>query len=122
MQLLELWQLSAQQKAALLGLESANHRSLADYRKGAPKRLNRDRRERIGCLLAIHKSLRTLFPHNRELAYGWITTRNKTFENLQPVEAIQEWGFSGLLMVRAYLDRAVGETDMTGSNDREKKP
>jgi hypothetical protein len=57
---------------------------------------------------AFTKNLRLLFPQNRDLAYRWMTTRNKAFENLTPVEVIRQWGFAGLLMVRAYLDRARG--------------
>jgi hypothetical protein len=37
-----------------------------------------------------------------------MSTRNKAFNNLTPVDVIKEWGFAGLLMVRAYLDRARG--------------
>jgi hypothetical protein len=37
-----------------------------------------------------------------------MSTRNKAFENLTPVDVIKEFGFSGVLMVRAYLDRARG--------------
>lgn len=59
-------------------------------------------------LLAIHKNLRLLFPHNRALAYRWMTTRNRAFDNCTPTEVISERGFTGLLMVRAYLDRARG--------------
>jgi uncharacterized protein (DUF2384 family) len=79
---------------------------LARYRKGEPIGTSRDQYERVGHLLGIHKNLRLLFPHNRELAYRWMTTRNKAFENRTPVEVIKEWGFAGLLMVRGYLDHA----------------
>jgi len=42
------------------------------------------------------------------LAYRWMSTRNRAFDNLAPAQVIKEWGFTGLLMVRAYLDRARG--------------
>ena len=58
-------------------------------------------------ILSIHQNLRLLFPQNRDLAYRWMTTRNKAFENLTPVEVVKESGFAGLLMVRGYLDRAM---------------
>jgi hypothetical protein len=35
-----------------------------------------------------------------------MSTRNKAFDNLTPVEIVKEYGFAGLLMVRGYLDRA----------------
>lgn len=108
MTLFDHWKLSTEDQAALLGLAASNRAALARYRKGEPIGTSRDQYERVGHLLGIHKNLRLLFPHNRDLAYRWMSTRNKAFENLTPVEVVKEWGFAGLLMVRAYLDRARG--------------
>jgi hypothetical protein len=49
-----------------------------------------------------------LFPRNKEQLYGWMKAKNKAFENRTPVEVVKEFGFTGLLMVRSYLDRARG--------------
>jgi hypothetical protein len=106
MTLLEHWRLSTEDQAALLGIATSNRAALSNYRKGKPIGTNRDQYERVGHLLGIHKSLRLLFPQNRDLAYRWMTTRNLAFENRSPVEVIKEWGFAGLLMVRGYLERA----------------
>lgn len=108
MTLLSHWDLTTEDQAALLGIASSNRAALARYRKGEPIGSNRDQFERVGHLLGIHKNLRLLFPQNRDLAYRWMSTRNKAFDNLTPVEVIKECGFAGLLMVRAYLDRACG--------------
>jgi hypothetical protein len=108
MTLFDHWKLSTEDQAALLGLAASNRAALARYRKGEPIGTSRDQYERVGHLLGIHKNLRLLFPQNRDLAYRWMSTRNKAFENLTPVEVVKEWGFAGLLMVRAYLDRARG--------------
>ncbi len=108
MTLLDHWKLSTEDQAALLGVAASNRAALARYRKGEPIGTSRDQFERVGHLLGIHKSLRLLFPQNRDLAYRWMSTRNKAFDNLTPVDVIKEWGFAGLLMVRAYLDRARG--------------
>lgn len=108
MTLLEHWKLSTEDQAALLGVAVSNRAALARYRKGEPIGTSRDQFERVGHLLGIHKNLRLLFPHNRDLAYRWMSTRNKAFDNLTPVDVIKEWGFAGLLMVRSYLDRARG--------------
>lgn len=102
------WQLPTDDQAALLGLANGNRAALARYRKGEAIGASRDQYERVGHLLGIHKNLRLLFPHNRDLAYRWMSTRNKAFDNLTPVDVIKEWGFTGLLMVRSYLDRARG--------------
>ena len=108
MTLLDHWKLSTEDQAALLGIATSNRAALSNYRSGKPIGTSRDQYERVGHLLGIHKNLRLLFPQNRDLAYGWMTTRNKAFDNLTPVEVIREWGFAGLLMVRGYLDRARG--------------
>ena len=88
----------------MLGIASSNRAALSNYRRGKPIGTSRDQYERVGHLLGIHKSLRLLFPQNRDLAYRWMSTRNKAFENLTPVEVVKEWGFAGLLMVRASLE------------------
>ena len=108
MALLDHWKLPTEDQAALLGLATSNRAALARYRKGEPIGTSRDQYERVGHLLGIHKNLRLLFPQNRDLAYRWMSTRNRAFDNLTPVDIVKEWGFSGLLMVRAYLDRARG--------------
>lgn len=106
MNLLDHWRLSTEDQAALLGIATSNRAALSNYRRGKAIGTSRDQYERVSHLLGIHKNLRLLFPQNRDLAYSWMTTRNKAFENLTPVEVVKEWGFAGLLMVRGYLDRA----------------
>ena len=108
MTLLDHWKLPTDDQAALLGLATNNRSALMRYRKGEAIGTSRDQYERVGHLLGIHKNLRLLFPQNRDLAYRWMSTRNRAFDNLTPVDVVREWGFSGLLMVRAYLDRARG--------------
>lgn len=107
-QLFEHWKLTTDDQLSLLGLSSGNRAALSRYRRGEPLANSRDLLERVGHLLAIHKNLRLLLPHDRELAYAWVTTRNRSFGEKTPVELIGERGFSGLLHVRAYLDRARG--------------
>ena len=55
-------------------------------------------------LLGIHKSLRLLFPHNRQLAYDWMTQANRAFGGLSPVSVAEKYGIMGLHQVRSYLD------------------
>ncbi len=104
--LFENWQLKTEDQLSLLGLPASNKATLAHYRKGKPLAPNRDLLERVSILLGIHKSLRLLFPHNRELAYAWMSTHNRAFEGLTPIETIGQRGFYGLLMIRTYLNRA----------------
>lgn len=107
MQLFEHWQLSTGEQLGALGLYVSNRAALTRYRKGGLLSNNRDQLDRAAHLLGIHKNLRLLFPHNCDLAYAWIKTRNEAFENLTPIEVICEQGFAGLLRVRAYLNKAL---------------
>lgn len=109
MQLFEHWTISTEEQLDMLGLARDNRAALARYRKGAPMSASRDATERAGHLLAIHKNLRLLFPHNRDLAYKWMSTRNNAFEGRTPVNVVRDFGFAGLLMVRSYLDKMRGQ-------------
>lgn len=102
------WNLTNSNQLAMLGLSNASHSTLSRYRHGAPMASNRDLLERAGHILSIHKSLRLIFPQDRDLAYAWMTQRNQAFHGKSPVEVISEWGVTGLLMVRTYLDRNQG--------------
>lgn len=101
--LFEHWQLSATEQAALLGLSPDNRSTVARYRRGEPLADSRDLLDRAGHLLGIHKSLRMIFPHDRDLAYRWMTTANRRF-GARPVDVVVEHGFEGLLALRRYLD------------------
>lgn len=109
MQLFEHWQLETVEQLDSLGLSTNNRGALTRYRNGAPLSKNRDLLDRADHLFGIHKSLRLLFPYDRNLAYAWMKTRNKAFDNLSPIEVICLHGFAGLLKVRTYLDRARGD-------------
>jgi hypothetical protein len=109
MKLFELWTLTSEEQLDALGLAKDNRTALKRYREGHAISSSRDMMDRAGNLLAIHKSLRLLFPRNPELRYAWMKTRNKAFHGRTPIETVQEMGFSGLLYVRSYLDRARGE-------------
>ena len=108
MNLLDHWKLPGEDQLVLLGLNPESRVSLKRYREGGPLSDNRDLLDRVGHLLAIHKSLRIIFPQNIDLAYRWMSTRNKNFKNMTPVEVVKHYGFTGLVMVRSYLDRERG--------------
>ena len=108
-QLFTHWKLSTEEQLSLLGLSAGSRSALTRYRKGEPLAQSRDLLERVGHMLAIHKNLRLLFPHNRDLAYAWMATPNKAFGGRTPAQLVAEIGFAGLLMVRSYLDRVRGQ-------------
>ena len=103
------WKLPNKDQLSLLGLSPDNRSALVNYRDGKPLSKSRDLLDRVGILLGIHKSLRILFPHNRDYAYAWMTQPNKAFGGKTPTETIIEFRFAGLYMVRAYLDKARGQ-------------
>lgn len=108
MVLFDHWELSSAERLALLGLAQDNRSALSNYRQGKPFSGDRDKLERAGVLLGIHKSLRLLFPHNQDLAYAWMKTPNLAFGGKTPTEVIETEGILGAHMVRAYLDRQRG--------------
>jgi hypothetical protein len=101
--LFEHWRLSTPEQAAALGLSPDNRSTLSRYRKGEPLADSRDLLDRTSHLLGIHKSLRILFPHDRDLAYRWMTTPNLRL-SARPIDIVVERGFEGLLALRRYLD------------------
>ena len=102
-QLFDHWQLSAPDQASLLGLSPASRATVARYRNGEPLADNTDLLARAGHLLGIHKALRVLFPHDRDLAYRWVSTSNRKFGDRKPLETLKQ-GYEGILTVRRYLD------------------
>jgi hypothetical protein len=106
--LLDHWALSASEQAEVLGLSPGSRSTLARYRAGEPLADNRDLLDRAGHLLGIHKSLRLLFPHDRDLAYRWMTEVNRRL-GARPVDLVRQHGFEGLLAVRRYLDFQRGQ-------------
>ncbi len=103
MRLFDHWQLATADQAALLGFSTGGRTTLARYRSGQPLADNVDLLGRVGHLLAIHKALRIIFPHDRDLAYRWVGQPNRRFGGRPPLEVMKA-GYEGLLAVRRYLD------------------
>ena len=101
--LFDRWGLAAPEQATLLGLSPDSRATVARYRRGEPLADNTDLLGRAGHLLGIHKALRILFPHDRDLAYRWMNAPNRRFGGRPPLETLKQ-GFEGILAVRRYLD------------------
>lgn len=101
--LFDHWGLSTAEQAAALGLSETNRATLSRYRRGEPLAESRDLLERAGHLLGVHKSLRIIFPHDRDLAYHWMTAPNRRLGS-RPIDIVRERGFEGLISIRRYLD------------------
>jgi transcriptional regulator with XRE-family HTH domain len=101
--LLDHWNLSPNDQAVLLGLSTQSRSTIARYRRGEPLADSADLLARAGHLLGIHKALRILFPHDRDLAYRWVSTPNRRF-GTSPLDVMKRHGYEGILAVRRYLD------------------
>ena len=101
--LLDHWNLAPNDQAVLLGLSTQSRSTIARYRRGEPLADSADLLARAGHLLGIHKALRILFPHDRDLAYRWVSTPNRRF-GTSPLDVMKRHGYEGILAVRRYLD------------------
>jgi len=102
--LFDLWNLSTSDRLELLGQSATSRANLTKYRNGAPLPNLRDLLDRTGWLLSIHKSLRLLYPQNKELRYAWVNRRNRAFDNLTPLQVMRYEGIIGMAKVSRYLD------------------
>jgi hypothetical protein len=106
--LFEHWKRATAEQAAALGISAGSRSTLVRYRAGEPLADDRDLLDRVSHLLGIHKSLRILFPHDRDLAHAWMTTSNRRL-GARPIDLVVRHGFEGLLALRRYLDFQRGE-------------
>ncbi|MFM9969082.1 MAG: MbcA/ParS/Xre antitoxin family protein [Burkholderiales bacterium] len=101
--LFDHWQIAVADQASLLGLSTDSRATVARYRKGEPLAGNTDLLARAAHLLGIHQSLRIMFAHDRDLAYRWVCTANRRFNDRAPLEIMRK-GYEGILVVRRHLD------------------
>ena len=107
LKLLDLWGLAPAEKAAALGFAPGNLGALARLQAGAPMNGHRQL-DRAVHLLRVHEALRQLFPQNRDLAYRWMTTKNRSFNGKSPIQAVVETRGQALLDIRVYLAEHTG--------------
>jgi hypothetical protein len=106
--LFQFWELSTADQLELLGLSAKSRSMLTKYRNGEALPESRDTLDRVGWLMAIHKALGLLYPHNEDIRYSWVTRRNKAFDNLTPLDVMREQGIIGIARVARYLDHYRG--------------
>lgn len=83
MKLFALWQITTVDQAALLNRSLSTIRR---YQNGGCFADVQDMHDRVASLLGVHKSLRIVYPHNRDLVYRWVSTTNKAFDGKAPIE------------------------------------
>ncbi len=63
---------------------------------------------RVGTLLGIHKNLRLLFPHDRDVVYKWMKTPRELFGNVSALDFLHERPIESLprlVAIRRVLDQ-----------------
>jgi hypothetical protein len=101
--LFDHWQITPVAQCLLLGMSSGGRMTLNRYRRGFPLGNSIDLLARVGHLISIHKTLRIMFPQNRDLVYRWVSSPNARFAGRPPLEIMCE-GYEGLMAIRRYLD------------------
>jgi hypothetical protein len=104
MKLFSLWDLVVADQLTLLGLGPGDQDRLVRYAAGGPLPNSRDIQDRVSRLLSIHKTLRILFPYNRDLVYRWINSRNEDFNNRTPLDILIKEGLPGFDFLVNYLN------------------
>ena len=96
----DLWQLSREDQAVLLGGVDPGEleKTLAE---------NSILQGRVESLLQIYAWLRVIFPRNPDMAHRWVKQPNRRFEGRQPLEIMKE-GVEGLQSIRRYLGAEAG--------------
>ncbi|KAB8029189.1 antitoxin Xre/MbcA/ParS toxin-binding domain-containing protein [Fluviispira multicolorata] len=87
--LVKLYGFNQMEQAALLGIKY-NRQRLKDFSDDQVIPDDVDKKYRVGLLLGIHKNLRILFPHNKEIVYGWMKSSQADFNGKIPIEYIME--------------------------------
>lgn len=106
--LADLYNLTREEQALLLGVKPENRQRLNSLQNKQEIPVDPDKFQRVGNLLGIHKSLRIMFPHNRELVYAWIKTPRDIFHNQSAMQFIASDPlntFARLFTVRRILDQ-----------------
>jgi hypothetical protein len=102
--LFDFWGISAGDRLELLGLDADDPGILDQFRSGeVPLPEAGDTMERVSRLLTVHKSLRILYPYNEDICYSWVNRRNRSFDNLTPLDVMKTQGFVGIMSVANYL-------------------
>ncbi len=101
--LFEYWQLPIPTQAQVLGFSTEAIGEMELLRDGGALPDRPDVRERIGCLLGIHRALKILYPANPEIVRGWVSTPMSMFRDMAPIDVMVSDDLSGISAVHQYL-------------------
>ncbi|MBI4410908.1 MAG: hypothetical protein HY541_00290 [Deltaproteobacteria bacterium] len=100
------WELSRQEEARLLGWDYDEKRTTIDSLRKGKTIISKDldKIERMIDLINIHKSLRILFPYDRDVVYAWVKIKRDRFGGYSALDVMLEDGKEGISAIRHYLD------------------
>lgn len=99
MKLFDLWDISYEERAALLGVPPETLSRLYHDRSTPPA----DVTSRIRCLFVINEALHSLFGENPEIDYTWPASPNLDFDGRRPVDVMAGGGEAGMQEILNYL-------------------
>lgn len=100
------WELTRQEEASLLGWDYSEKRTTLDsMRRGKTIiDIDQDKIERMIDFINIHKSLRILFPYDRDAIYKWVKIKRERFGGYSALDIMLQQGKIGIRAIRHYLD------------------
>jgi len=103
LQLADHWNLSVDQRLALLG--DISRQTYHNWQRGKVGTLSRDQLERISLLLGTHKGLKLLFS-DEAAGLRWFKSANRDlpFGGAAPLDRVLWGGIDDLYAVRRYID------------------
>lgn len=96
----EKWQATEAQQMIILDLSDKS--VFTSWKRGGLTEIPKEKLERISHVLAIYRSLRTLFPTS-SLADAWIRKSNDKFNGLSALDYICQKPKDGLVVLRQFL-------------------
>jgi hypothetical protein len=104
--LFELWNLTDEQAAALLGAD-ARAAVLTELRTGGSLPPQQELIERARALLRIHRYLQLLLPRNPQVAAKWMQAPDERLSGKTPIEILRSGGAAGANRIISLLERQI---------------
>ena len=104
--LVQVWQLSGQQAADLLGVSISTWERLKP--EGQDRSLSQDQMTRISALVGIYKALHLLFADDMADRWPRLENSGPLFGRRSPIAAMIDGGIPQMLEVRRYVDAVRG--------------
>ncbi len=82
------YNLTRVEQALVLGFNKVNRQRLASLEEKKMIPDDPDKAYRVGILLGIHKNLRIIYPHNRDIVYAWLKTERDLFQGKTALEFV----------------------------------